>query len=283
MSRPPRTLGLEAVSRAPRASARRPTTARLAAHTAASAAGPAAGPMPRRRPTSTTSRRRRRRSNLKIVPMARVLERQGRHDGRPRIGVLYLKGGGSTSSPRRSCVLAALHLRERPAAAALEVEGLSRTDSRTTRPGRQALHGPRPRLGRCTGCVHGPAAEPLQRHDRASSRRSTTGRRQLRPHRPRLHRRRHGERDHGGQADRNRRTLPPERPAMGVGLRQWLSENADSVGGASAQMEVLSYEDNYLDLDPSVTRRPRPAGHPHHVRPPARTRSTSAPTTSRRS
>jgi gluconate 2-dehydrogenase alpha chain len=34
---------------------------------------------------------------------------------------------------------------------------------------------------------------------------------------------------------------------------QWLSENADSVAGASAQMEVLSYEKNFLDLDPSVT------------------------------
>ena len=43
------------------------------------------------------------------------------------------------------------------------------------------------------------------------------------------------------------------RPRWGAGYMQWLSENADSVGGASAQMEVLSYEKNYLDLDPTVT------------------------------
>jgi gluconate 2-dehydrogenase alpha chain len=48
-------------------------------------------------------------------------------------------------------------------------------------------------------------------------------------------------------------TLPPSAPQWGAGYMQWLSENADSVGGASAQMEVLSYEDNVLDLDPAVT------------------------------
>jgi gluconate 2-dehydrogenase alpha chain len=34
---------------------------------------------------------------------------------------------------------------------------------------------------------------------------------------------------------------------------QWLAQNADSVGTASAQMEVLPYADNFLDLDPSAT------------------------------
>jgi gluconate 2-dehydrogenase alpha chain len=48
-------------------------------------------------------------------------------------------------------------------------------------------------------------------------------------------------------------TLPPSAPQWGAGYMQWLSENADSVGGASAQMEVLSYEKNFLDLDPTVT------------------------------
>jgi gluconate 2-dehydrogenase alpha chain len=48
-------------------------------------------------------------------------------------------------------------------------------------------------------------------------------------------------------------TLPPSAPTWGAGYMQWLSQNADSVGGASAQMEVLPYEKNYLDLDPTVT------------------------------
>ena len=48
-------------------------------------------------------------------------------------------------------------------------------------------------------------------------------------------------------------TLPPSAPTWGAGYMQWLSENADSVGGASAQMEVLSYDKNYLDLDPTTT------------------------------
>jgi gluconate 2-dehydrogenase alpha chain len=48
-------------------------------------------------------------------------------------------------------------------------------------------------------------------------------------------------------------TLPPSAPTWGAGYMQWLSQNADSVGTASAQMEVLPYADNFLDLDPSVT------------------------------
>jgi gluconate 2-dehydrogenase alpha chain len=48
-------------------------------------------------------------------------------------------------------------------------------------------------------------------------------------------------------------TLPPSAPTWGAGYMQWLSQNADSVGGASAQMEVLPYAKNFLDLDPTVT------------------------------
>jgi gluconate 2-dehydrogenase alpha chain len=47
-------------------------------------------------------------------------------------------------------------------------------------------------------------------------------------------------------------TLPPGVPRWGSGYKAWLQGNADSVGTASAQVETLSYDDNYLDLDPSV-------------------------------
>jgi gluconate 2-dehydrogenase alpha chain len=45
---------------------------------------------------------------------------------------------------------------------------------------------------------------------------------------------------------------PPSVPRWGSGWKAWLRENADSVAGVGAQLEVLSYEDNYLDLDPAV-------------------------------
>jgi len=47
-------------------------------------------------------------------------------------------------------------------------------------------------------------------------------------------------------------TLPPSAPRWGSGWKAWLAENADSVAGVGSQLEVLSYEDNYLDLDPTV-------------------------------
>ena len=46
--------------------------------------------------------------------------------------------------------------------------------------------------------------------------------------------------------------LPPSAPRWGSGWKAWLAQNADSVAGVGAQLEVLSYEDNYLDLDPNV-------------------------------
>jgi gluconate 2-dehydrogenase alpha chain len=47
-------------------------------------------------------------------------------------------------------------------------------------------------------------------------------------------------------------TLPPNVARWGSAWKAWLKSNADSIGGASAQVETLSYEDNYLDLDPVV-------------------------------
>jgi len=47
-------------------------------------------------------------------------------------------------------------------------------------------------------------------------------------------------------------TIPPGVPRWGSGYKAWLAANADSVGTLAAQMETLSYEDNYVDLDPVV-------------------------------
>lgn len=43
---------------------------------------------------------------------------------------------------------------------------------------------------------------------------------------------------------------PPQVPNWGPGFKQWLREGARSVCGIYAQMEVLPYHGNYLDLDP---------------------------------
>jgi gluconate 2-dehydrogenase alpha chain len=47
-------------------------------------------------------------------------------------------------------------------------------------------------------------------------------------------------------------TLPPGVPRWGSAYKAWLKDNADSIGSVSAQLEVLSYEQNYLDLDPTT-------------------------------
>lgn len=49
------------------------------------------------------------------------------------------------------------------------------------------------------------------------------------------------------------RTLPPGVPGWGSAYKQWLHENANSVGNAGGQLEVLPTEYNFLDLDPDVT------------------------------
>lgn len=49
------------------------------------------------------------------------------------------------------------------------------------------------------------------------------------------------------------RSLPPGVPAWGAEYKRWLHENALSVGGFGIQLEVLPYEDNFLDLDPEAT------------------------------
>jgi gluconate 2-dehydrogenase alpha chain len=47
-------------------------------------------------------------------------------------------------------------------------------------------------------------------------------------------------------------STPPSVARWGSAWKEWLAKNADTVAGVGSQLEVLSYEDNYLDLDPSV-------------------------------
>ena len=48
------------------------------------------------------------------------------------------------------------------------------------------------------------------------------------------------------------RTTPPSVPSWGPAWKAWLHQNANSVGSIGTQVEVLAYEDNYCDLDPTV-------------------------------
>jgi gluconate 2-dehydrogenase alpha chain len=46
--------------------------------------------------------------------------------------------------------------------------------------------------------------------------------------------------------------VPPWVPRWGAQWKRWLKDHAQSVGGAFAQFDSLSYEGTYLDLDPTV-------------------------------
>jgi gluconate 2-dehydrogenase alpha chain len=48
------------------------------------------------------------------------------------------------------------------------------------------------------------------------------------------------------------RTTPPSVPAWGSAWKDWLHKNANSVGQIGTQVEVLAYEGNYCDLDPTT-------------------------------
>lgn len=50
----------------------------------------------------------------------------------------------------------------------------------------------------------------------------------------------------------NSRTVPPNVPGWGAKYKQWIHENADTVGQVFAQVEPQPYEMNFLDLDPTV-------------------------------
>ena len=119
------------------------------------------------------------------------------------------------------------------------------------------------------GLFPGRRPEPVHRAVVAGDLRGRLERRQLRPHGARLRRRRAARRSARAAADRRGgNPLPPSVPRWGSPWKAWLTQNAQSVGYLSAQVESLSYEDNFLDLDPvardsfgapvvRVTHRPR--------------------------
>ncbi len=55
----------------------------------------------------------------------------------------------------------------------------------------------------------------------------------------------------GAQPIARSNTIAPSAPAWGSAYKQWVHENADSVGSVFAQVEPLPYEANFLDLDPT--------------------------------
>ena len=48
------------------------------------------------------------------------------------------------------------------------------------------------------------------------------------------------------------RSTPPSVPAWGSQYKEWIRKNGNSVGDGIAQLDTLPYEDNYIDLDPTV-------------------------------
>ena len=102
--------------------------------------------------------------------------------------------------------------------------------------------------------VPGPAPQPVHRAVGPGHVRRRLERRQLRSRRTGLHRWRPAGRAARDQAHPVREQSARRRsvPRFGSGWKAWLSANAQSVGGASAQMECLPYEGHRLDLDPRV-------------------------------
>ena len=84
--------------------------------------------------------------NLKVVSMARVTEVNVDKNGRAS-GVTYLKGGKEYFQPAKVVMLATYMYENVRLHAALEVEGVSERPLQQPRAGRQALHGPRARVG----------------------------------------------------------------------------------------------------------------------------------------
>jgi gluconate 2-dehydrogenase alpha chain len=48
------------------------------------------------------------------------------------------------------------------------------------------------------------------------------------------------------------RSTPPSVPSWGSAWKDWLHKNANSVGAIGTQVEVLAYEENFCDLDPTT-------------------------------
>ena len=139
-------------------------------------------------------------------------------DGNGRVtGVNYLKDGTEYFQPARRRAARRLRVRERPDAAAVEVEGVSERAVEQPRPGGQALL--QPQSGRRRQRALSATPEQLVRPAGAGRRGRQLGGRQLRSRRAGLHRRRQPVGLLGPPADRRgEHEHLRSRAAMGVGL-----------------------------------------------------------------
>ena len=148
-----------------------------AARITASARAAAATSTRRARRRSPRSRRRRRPSASTVVTEAHVTTIEVDANGRVS-GVNYVKGGTEYLPAGERRAAGELRLRERAAAAAVEVEGVSERALEQSRAGRPALLQPQPDRQRHRALPG--ASEQLVRPAGAGRRRRRLGRRQLR-------------------------------------------------------------------------------------------------------
>ena len=204
--------------------------------------------------------------NLKVVSMARVTEVNVDKDGRAS-GVTYLKGGKEYFQPAK-VVMLSTYMYENVRLMLLSKSkaypnGLSNNQGQV---GKHYMgHGlasasvmgvfPGRRLNLYSGTIGQYTA--IDDWDADNFDHTWTG----------LHRRRHGERDHGVQADRDRQHHPAQRAALGLGL-QGLAGRQCRLGGHARGPDGDALLRGQLPRSRSRRQgRSRPAGAADHVRP----------------
>ena len=130
-------------------------------------------------------------------------------------GVLYLKGSASTSSPRRSWCSPDTRTGT-SACCSFRPQRRFPTGSRTITARSASTTSPTASVSGSNGLVPRQAAKPLQRHAWPVLGGRRPRRRQLRPHRPRVHRWRHGQCDQR-KTGRHRELDPASVPRWGSG------------------------------------------------------------------
>ena len=168
------------------------------------------------------------------IVRGREWPRHGRHLYRRRQGVLSAGEGGSAG---------VLHLRELPVAAALEIEGLSRTglSNNHGQVGRHYFGHWRRQAG---GGAVSRSTSTSGTGCRRRARRRRLGRRQLRSRRARLHRRHQSARAHGDASDRAaaHARLSGARPRWGSKWKEFVQQNAARFASTYLQTTTFPYE-----------------------------------------
>ena len=176
--------------------------------------------------------------NLTVVPQADVMSIEVDSQGRVS-GALYLKGGREYFQPAKLVLLSAVLLRELTDTPALDVEGLSQRPLEQPRAGRPALigHGtasagatgwfPGTRMNRYSGTLGQFTGVDDSTPTTSTTPASASSAAACARH-------------DGGKPIGTANAIPPSQPRWGSGWKAWLKENADSVAGVGAQLEVLS-------------------------------------------